>query len=84
MMRQMSDEAVKISRKELSSDEVIELVKTGQRVIITVEMVGIERDVTLRKTDGKYVCDTGFKLMNYDDQEGLKACIERLRLTDDG
>jgi hypothetical protein len=79
----MSDEPVKISRKELSSDEIMERIQSGQRVIVTVEMLGVEREVTLRKTEEEYVCDTGLKLMNYEDQDGLKACIKRLRLTED-
>jgi hypothetical protein len=79
----MSDEPVKISRKELSSDEIMERIQSGQRVIVTVEMLGVEREVTLRKTEDEYICDTGLKLMNYEEQDGLKACIERLRLTED-
>lgn len=78
----MTDQAVKISRKEFSSAEVIEWVEEGQRVVVTIDVLGVERDVTLRKTDDEYVCDTGLKLMNYDDQAGLKTCIERLQLTD--
>ncbi|MFC7059495.1 hypothetical protein [Halovenus salina] len=78
----MSDDPVRISRKELSSEEIMDRISSGRRVIVTVEVLGVERDVTLRKTDEEYVCDTGFKLMNYEEEDGLKSCIERLRLTD--
>lgn len=78
----MSDSSVEISRKEFSSEEVLDRIESGQRVIVTVEVMGVSRDVTLRKTDNQYVCDTGLKLMNYDDRDGLKACIERLRLAE--
>ena len=73
-------EPIRVSRKEFSSDEVIERLDEGQRVVVTVEMLGVRRDVTLRKTNDEYVCDTGLKLLSYDDSAGMKSCIERLRL----
>ena len=76
----MSSEPVRISRKELSSDDVIDRLDEGQRVIVVLEVFGVEREVTLRKSGSEYVCDTGFKLLTYDDQDGMKRCIERLRL----
>ena len=76
----MPPEPVRISRKELSADDVIDRLDEGQRVIVVLEVFGVEREVTLRKTSTEYVCDTGFKLMTYDDRDGMKQCIERLRL----
>lgn len=78
----MSTEPVRIARKEFSSGEVLEEVDDGRRVIVTVEVMGVTKDVILRKTDGEYLCDTGFKMMSYEDRENMKRCIERLRLTD--
>ena len=76
----MPPEPVRISRKEFSSDEVLEHLDDGRRVIVTVGTLGVETEVTLRKTDGEYVCDTGFKLFTYERREEMKQCIERLRL----
>lgn len=78
----MADDTVRIDRKEDSSDNILELLDSGKRVVVTVEALGIQREVTLRKNDGEYVCDTGFKLMTYDDRGGMKRCIERLRLVE--
>ena len=78
----MSETAVEIDRKELTSAEVMDLVESGKRVVVALDVMGVSREVTIRKTDDQYVCDTGLKLMNYDDSEGLKACIERLRLAE--
>ena len=72
---------VRISRKEFSSEEILDYLDDGQRVIVTMGKLGVEKEVTLRKSDAEYVCDTGFKLLTYDDREGMKNCIERLRLT---
>lgn len=78
----MSDGPVRISRKEFSSDEILSRLDDGQRVIVTTGAFGIEKEITLRKNEDTYVCDTGFKLMSYDDRDGMKQCIERLRLAD--
>ncbi len=76
----MTDETVQIDRKDNSSEEILELLDSGKRIVVTVEALGIQREVTLRKNEGEYVCDTGFKLMTYDDRDGMKKCIERLQL----
>lgn len=78
----MGNSSVEIPRKEFSSQEVLDRIDDGQRVIVTVDVMGIEREVSLRKADNEYVCDTGLKLMSYEDRAGLKACIERLRLAE--
>ena len=77
----MTADLVRVSRKEHSSEEVLDHLDDGRRVIVTMGKLGLEKEVTLRKSDGEYVCDTGFKLLTYDDREGMKNCIERLRLT---
>jgi len=77
----MSPQPVQISRKEFSSDDVLEYLDDGRRVLVTVGVLGVETDVTLRKTDEEYVCDTGLKLLTYEKREEMKQCIERLRLT---
>ena len=76
----MTAEPIRIDRKEFSSEEVLKRLDEGQRVIVTVDVFGVEGEVTLRKTSGEYVCDTGVKLLTYDDRDGMRQCIERLRL----
>jgi hypothetical protein len=78
----MPKSSVEVPRKEFSAEEAIDRIDAGQRVVVTVDVMGASRDVTLRKTDDEYVCDTGLKLLSYDDRDGLKACIERLRLVE--
>ena len=74
-------QSIQITRKEFSSEDVLDRLDEGQRVIVTVTVLGVSMDVALRKADDEYVCDTGLKLMTYSDREGMKRCIERLRLT---
>lgn len=80
----MTDSAVRINRKEYSAEEILERLDSGERITVAIEALGIEREITLRKNDGEYVCDTGLKLMSYDDRNGMKNCLERLRLVDSG
>lgn len=78
----MSESSVEVPRKEFSAEEALDRIEAGQRVVVTVDVMGASRDVTLRKTDDEYVCDTGLKLLSYDDRDGLRTCIERLRLVE--
>ena len=76
----MSEQTVRVDRKELSSERVLEHLDAGKRVLVTIEALGVERSVVLRKTDGEYICDTGLKLLSHDDRQAMKRCIEQLRL----
>lgn len=82
--RQMTDGTVRINRKEYSAEEILERLDSGERITVAIEALGIEREITLRKNDGEYVCDTGLKLMSYDNRNGMKNCLERLRLAESG
>jgi len=72
-------EITRVSRGELRSDEVVETVEDGGRVIIEVGMLGRTLEMAVRKYDDTYYCDTPVKLLTYDDEEGLKRCLERYR-----
>lgn len=78
----MTSDPVRVSRKEFSSEEVLERLDDGQRVIVTVDVFGVGKEVVLRKSDDEYVCDTGFKLLTYEARDEMRRCIERLRLTE--
>ncbi|GAB7092373.1 hypothetical protein JCM18237_26440 [Halorubrum luteum] len=77
----MTVESIRVSRKEFRSGEVLDRLDDGQRVFVTVETFGVSRDVALRKNENGYVCDTGMKLLTYEDRDGMRQCIDRLRLT---
>lgn len=77
----MADGTIRVDRKQRSSEEIIEHLDAGKRVVVTVDVIGLSREVTLRKTGGEYVCDTGFKLLTYEDPADMRQCIERLQLT---
>lgn len=73
-------EPIRIEARELTSEEVLNLLKSGSRVIIEVSMVGVSLDMAIRKQEGTYYCDTPMKLLTYESDEGMKTCLERYRL----
>lgn len=75
----MAPETIRIDRKEHTAEEVIDYIDADKKVAVTVEVLGIERDVVLRKRDDEYVCDTGIKLLTYDTRQGMTDCLERLQ-----
>lgn len=78
----MTSGPLEISRKEFSSEEVLDYLDEGRRVIVTMGKFGVEKKVSLRKSNDEYVCDTGFKLLTYEERDDMQDCIERLQLTD--
>ena len=80
----MTTTTIQISRKELSTDEVLAQLDEGSRVVVTAEVLGVKKEFTLHKSADTYVCDTGFKLLSYEERDGMRQCIERLRLATSG
>ena len=77
----MSNTDIKhVSRKELTADEVLAVIETGGRVVITIPVMGQNVSVVIRRSDGTYYCDTPMKLMKYDNPGELKACLKRFRM----
>lgn len=65
---------------ELTSSEVLSALDAGTRVVIEVGIAGVTLDMAIRKRGGTYYCDTPMKLLTYEDEEGMRTCLERYRL----
>ena len=70
-----------ITRKELTSQEVLEIVNDGGRVVIELSVMGKSARVVIRRHEGTYYCDTPMLLMRHETEEALRDCLERYRLT---
>ena len=70
----------RVSRKELTANEVIDIVEAGGRVVIDLSVIGATMQLVIRKSDGVYYCDTPMKLMSHEDPDDLRACLEQFRL----
>ena len=69
-----------VSRNELTSGEIVEVVEDDGRVAIQLSIVGRTINVVIRRHRGTYYCDTPVKLLKVESREDLRLCLERYRL----
>ena len=73
-------EAIYVDRKDLTSQEVLDHLNDGTRVLIEVDVLGKTLRMALRRQAGTYYCDTPIKLLTYDTEAEMRNCLERYRL----
>ncbi|MDL5362870.1 hypothetical protein [Halalkalicoccus sp. NIPERK01] len=69
-------EPLRVQPGERSAGELIELLDSGRRVLIEVEIAGTTRQVALRHRNGVYYCDTPTTLHTHETRAGIKECLE--------
>lgn len=74
----MNSTPLRVSAGELSADEIIEQVRDGRRVLVTVEAYGSESEVALRHDGTTFYCDTPTRLHRHDDEAGMRECIANM------
>ena len=74
------ENVIRVSRKELTTDEILEVLDDGGRVLIEISIIGQTMKVVIREQEGKYYCDTPVKLLVHDNQDDLRECLVRYRL----
>jgi hypothetical protein len=62
---------------EYEADELLAMLRDGERVVVTTEFMGDERDVTLRYDGETFYCDTPTRLHRHDSPEEMRTCMER-------
>lgn len=73
-------ETIHVDRKDLTSEEIVRELDEGNRVIVEVEILGKTLRMALRQQEGTYYCDTPMKLLTYETEAEMRACLERYRL----
>ena len=73
-------ETITVGRKELTAAEIIDELDAGNRVIVEVGMLGLTMRMALRRQEETYYCDNSVKLLTFDDEEGMRRCLEQFRL----
>ena len=69
-------EPLAVDAGEKGAEELLAVLESGRRVIVTTEFLGAEHEVTLR-TDGEtYYCDTPTRLHTHESVTGMRECIE--------
>ena len=69
---------LEVDAGELTGAEIIDALREGRRVVVTADLFGSERKLTLRHDGETFYCDTPTRLHKHDDEEGMLLCIERM------
>ncbi|WP_251328939.1 hypothetical protein [Haloplanus pelagicus] len=67
-----------IEAGELTVSEILDALEDGQRVVVSVEMLGGVHEVTLRHDGTTYYCDTPTTLHKHGSVDEMRTCIERM------
>jgi len=69
-------EPLHVEAGELHADEFIETLTDGRRVVVRMELLGTEREVTLRWDGEVFYCDTPTRLHKHENEAEMRECIE--------
>jgi hemin uptake protein HemP len=71
-------EPLRIDSGELTSEEILEALQEGRRIVVSTEMMGGTYEVTLRHDGSVFYCDTPTTLHKHEDEDGMRTCISRM------
>lgn len=71
-------EPLRAKSGELSANEILAALREDRWVIIETEVFGGVHEVTLRSDGETYYCDTPTTLHKHPDEEGMRACIDKM------
>jgi hypothetical protein len=67
---------VRADAGEYDVAELMERLEAGERVIVTTEFMGDEREVTLRYDGETFYCDTPTRLHRHESADEMRTCLE--------
>ena len=68
-------EPLRIESGELTADEILDELRSGRRIVVSVEMLGGIHEVTLRHDGSTFYCDTPTTLHKHEDEDGMRTCV---------
>ncbi|ESP89597.1 hypothetical protein [Candidatus Halobonum tyrrellensis] len=71
-------EPLRVDAGELTADELLAALREGRRIVVTTDLFGSRRDMTLRHDGETFYCDTPTRLHKHADEAEMRACIERM------
>jgi len=69
---------LRIEAGEMTVDEIITALTDGQRIVVSADLFGAQREMTLRHDGETFYCDTPTRLHKHEDPEEMRTCIERM------
>lgn len=69
-------EPIVMDAGEHSTDEVLEQLRAGNRVLVRTEFAGSTHEVVLRFDGETYYCDTPTRLHRHEAEAEMRACLE--------
>ena len=67
---------LEIEPGEADIEEILDVLESGRRVVVTTEFLGGSHEVTLRYDDVWY-CDTPTRLHKHESRDEMRTCLER-------
>ena len=68
-------EPLVIEAGEIGTEELLETLQGGNRVVVKTEFLGSEHEVTLRHDGDTYYCDTPTRLHKHESAEEMRECL---------
>ncbi len=72
------DSPLQLDSGERTADEILAELREGRRILVTVDLLGSTKEVTLRYDGETYYCDTPTQLHKHDDEAGMRDCITEM------
>ncbi len=69
---------LRIEPGELTATEILDALTDGQRILVSIEMLGQPKEISLRYDGEVYYCDTPTRLHKHSDKDEMRACIREM------
>ncbi|WP_226482404.1 hypothetical protein [Natrinema amylolyticum] len=73
----MSD-SLRIDAGERTTDEIIDAIRDGRRVVVRTTMLEDDYEVTLRYDGSVYYCDTPTQLHRHESESEMRTCLRKM------
>jgi len=71
-------EPLRIDPGDRTAEEIVDELTAGRRILVTVEMLGEPREISLRYDGTHYYCDTPTRLHKHSDASEMRECVREM------
>jgi len=69
---------LRIESGDRTADEIVDALEGGRRVLVTIELFGEPREISLRYDGEWFYCDTPTRLHKHSDAGEMRECIREM------